>query len=320
MRRSTIALLSLIAAVGCGTATTNNSQEAADSQTTHYAPGTRRMERNVINTNEPLTAQQQRRQLIDGYWDNFDFNADTAVIAYDTLDIFYAMADYVQLIEPERADSLMEALMHRAESSRPVLDYFANICRMVLHDPNSPLRNDEYYIPVLKVLSVSPLMDEYDRLAPAYDLELALKNRIGKEANDITYTLANGRRGRLHDIEADYTLLMFNNPDCAMCSQLISDIESSPMLNEYLENGRLSIVAIYPDADIEAWRNYQSSMPVGWISGYDAGQIISRDRLYDLKAIPSLYLLDSDKRVMIKDGSDVVLVEHVIATAEAQHE
>lgn len=320
MRRSTIALLSLLAVVGCGTATTNNSQEAADSQTTHYAPGTRRMERNVINTNEPLTAQQQRRQLIDGYWDNFDFNADTAVIAYDTLDIFYAMADYVQLIEPERADSLMEALMHRAESSRPVLDYFANICRMVLHDPNSPLRNDEYYIPVLKVLSVSPLMDEYDRLAPAYDLELALKNRIGKEANDITYTLANGRRGRLHDIEADYTLLMFNNPDCAMCSQLISDIESSPMLNEYLENGRLSIVAIYPDADIEAWRNYQSSMPVGWISGYDAGQIISRDRLYDLKAIPSLYLLDSDKRVMIKDGSDVVLVEHVIATAEAQHE
>ena len=92
------------------------------------------------------------------------------------------------------------------------------------------------------------------------------------------------------------------------------------MLNEYLENGRLSIVAIYPDADIEAWRNYQSSMPVAWISGYDAGQIISRDRLYDLKAIPSLYLLDSDKRVLVKDGSDVALIEHVIATTEAQHE
>lgn len=278
------------------------------------------MERNVVNTNEPLTPQQLRRKTVDGYWDNFDFDADTAVIAYDTLDIFYAMADYVQLIEPERADSLMESLMRRAESSRPVLDYLGNICRMVLHDPNSPLRNDEYYIPVLRVLSSSPLMDEYERLAPAYDLELALKNRIGNKANDITFTLANGRRERLHNIEADYTLLMFNNPDCAMCSQLISDVGSSPMLNEYLENGRLSIVAIYPDADIEAWRNYQSSMPVAWISGYDAGQIISRDRLYDLKAIPSLYLLDSDKRVLVKDGSDVALIEHVIATTEAQHE
>lgn len=276
------------------------------------------MERNVVNANEPLTPQQLRRQAVDIYWDNFDFDADTAVIAYDTLDIFYAMADYVQLIEPERADSLMEALMHRAESSRPVLDYFANICRMVLHDPNSPLRNDEYYIPVLRVLSESPLMDEYDRLGPAYDLESALKNRIGKEANDITYTLANGRRGRLHDIEADYTLLMFNNPDCAMCSTMISDIGSSPLINEYLENGRLRIVAIYPDADIEAWRNYQPQMPAGWISAYDAGQIISRDRLYDLRAIPSLYLLDHDKRVMIKDGCDVALVEHVIATNEAQ--
>ena len=38
-----------------------------------------------------------------------------------------------------------------------------------------------------------------------------------------------------------------------------------------------------------------------------------RDReLYDLKAIPALYLLDRDKRVMVKDAVDVGLIEWAI--------
>ena len=39
----------------------------------------------------------------------------------------------------------------------------------------------------------------------------------------------------------------------------------------------------------------------------DASQVINRHRLYDLKAVPCLYLLDADKRVLLKD----VTVEHL---------
>ena len=91
------------------------------------------------------------RSDIDNYWDKFDFEIGERVIEYDTVDLFCAMADYVVMIEPERADSLLRSLMHRAEQSRPVLDMFATITEMVLHNPNSPLRNDEYYIPILEI-------------------------------------------------------------------------------------------------------------------------------------------------------------------------
>ena len=43
---------------------------------------------------------------------------------------------------------------------------------------------------------------------------------------------------------------------------------------------------------------------------------VTRDRLYDLKAIPALYLLDSEKMVMAKDCTDVEYVEHLISEAE----
>ena len=302
--------LAALCAVGCiNTKTSDKSEDVIT-----FEPGTRRMERSCDLAE--IQTQEDYRRYIDTYWDKFDFAADSLVIAYDTIDLCEAMASYVMFIEPQRADSLMRALMHRAEQSRPVLDFFATITEMVLHDPNSPLRNDEYYIPVLEVLAESPLLDEYERMIPAYDLEIALQNRNGHIANDFEYTLANGRKGRMHDIDAEYLLVMLNNPGCPMCKQITEQIEASPMLNEMQERGLLKVLAIYPDADLEAWRDYQPEMPSRWITGYDADMTISRNRLYNLRAIPALYLLDKEKRVMIKDGADVGYVEFMISENE----
>lgn len=252
------------------------------------------------------------RRAIDHYWDGFHFDADTLVAAYNTSSVMQAMADYIAFIEPQRADSLLRALMHRAERSRPVLDLFASAAESILGDPNSPLRNDEYYIPILEVLVASPLLDEYDRIAPLYDLEMAYKNRIGSRANNFEYMLADGSKGWMQDIEADFLIIMFNNPGCPMCKQITEELTSSPMINELTELGLLEIMALYPDEDIEAWRAYLPNMPSSWINAYDPGMIISQDRLYSLKAIPSLYLLDKEKRVLIKDSFDVRQIESVL--------
>ena len=83
---------------------------------------------------------------------------------------------------------------------------------MILHGPNSPLRNDEFYIPVLQSILASPYYDEYERIAPAYDLELASQNRLGRPANDFRYTLASGVTGSLYGLKAEYVLLFINNP------------------------------------------------------------------------------------------------------------
>ena len=58
-------------------------------------------------------------------------------------------------------------------------------------------------------------------------------------------------------------------------------------------------------------------MPQGWIKGYDDGLVISSQRLYNLNAIPSLYLLDAEKRVLVKDGTSVAQIENTIALVES---
>ena len=53
---------------------------------------------------------------------------------------------------------------------------------------------------------------------------MARQNRIGHRANDFRYATADGRRRSLYDLQADYVLLFFNNPDCAMCKELREQI------------------------------------------------------------------------------------------------
>lgn len=315
-----IAALSL-AACG-GTAGRKSAPETSDGG---LRPGedrsvTRTMPRVVVPASESVTVDAYRAYLAEHYWDNFDFAAEEAVAAYDTVDMCLAFADYIsEYVTYDNADTLMTRLMRRASASRPVLDYFAMLAERVLHDPNSPLRDDEYYIPVLRALVASPFYDEYDRIAPEYDLGMALQNRPGHAANDFAYTLLSGRTYRMYDIEADYLLLFINNPGCPMCRQITDAIVSSPMLNELSERGTLEILAIYPDADIEAWRDYAPNIPEAWINACDKDQRISSERLYDLKAIPAMYLLDRDKRVMVKDGTSVEQIEYAIIESETRN-
>lgn len=247
------------------------------------------------------------------YWDNFDFADTTFLARADTLQLFEAYARYVQLLFSVPTDGApMDSLMRRAAVSRPMLDYFAMLADQVLGDPNSPLRNDEFYIPVLRAQLSSPWYDEYERLAPEYRLSLASQNRIGEQANDFRYTLASGATGSLYGLRAEYVLLFINNPGCPMCREIREAISASPMLTELIEHGRLRVLALYPDENLDEWRAYREQIPASWINAYDDGCVLREKGLYDLSAIPSLYLLDAQKRVLVKDATDVALVEEVI--------
>ena len=81
------------------------------------------------------------------------------------------------------------------------------------------------------------------------------------------------------------------------------------MLSDFIAQGRLKVLALYPDEDLAAWRDYRSNMPASWINAYDKGCVIREKSTYNLSAIPALYLLDRDKRVLVKDATEVWRIE-----------
>lgn len=225
---------------------------------------------------------------------------------------------FLNLSMTESTDSarqILDTLLDFYAADSVALHQLVDFLTTPLSDPNSPLRNDELYIPVLEAMIASPFYDSTEKIRPHYRLEMARKNRVGRPAANFAYTLADGRRGTLYDVDASYTLVYINNPDCHACEEILQQLSSSFVIDNQQKSGRLKIVAIYPDEDLTAWRNHLKEVPAEWINGYDAELAIRRQELYDLRAIPSLYLLDKDKKVLLKDCTSVDVVEAYLVQA-----
>lgn len=155
------------------------------------------------------------------------------------------------------------------------------------------------------------MMDNTEKIRPKARRELAQKNRIGTKALDFVYTLANGKQGNLYSIKAPYTLLFINNPGCHACSETIETLKQSPSICQAIAQNQMKVLSIYPDIDLEEWRRHLSDFPVEWINAYDKEQAIELKSLYDLKAIPTLYLLNKNKTVLLKDVTAQEIEEYL---------
>ena len=250
------------------------------------------------------------------WWRDFDFSDSLQAALTDSVYFMGLFSDWTRVLErvPDVGPGCVEGVMSRASASKKCFDMFVMAAREVLADPNSPLRDDELYLPVLRVRIASPFTDEVTRERLRYRLDILSQNRIGHKANNIRYTLFNGFEGTLYGIKSEYTLVFINNPGCEMCRTVREEICASALLSGYIASGRLKVLAIYPDQDLDEWLRYRSEMPREWINGYDRECIMRTEGTYNLAAIPSLYLLDKDKTVLVKDGTDVDAIASMLTT------
>ncbi|GHT65848.1 hypothetical protein AGMMS50239_26380 [Bacteroidia bacterium] len=255
-----------------------------------------------------LTEPRERANyLLNHYWDNFDFKDTTYIHLPDITE--QAFVDYIDLLphaDKQMAAESIQNLMRKAEKEPTgvMLRYFLTNAESYLRDPNSPMRNEELYIPVAQYItsSDSPLLTFAEKAPAEHHLKMMLKNRVGEKAADFSYTLLSGKTGRMYAINSEYTLLLFYNPDCHACAETIGALAASEMLQSLQKSGRLKILAFYPDKDLEIWKKKWADIPAEWINGCDKNAIVTDRQLYDLKAIPTIYLLDRNKTVILKDA------------------
>ncbi|MDR0431507.1 MAG: DUF5106 domain-containing protein [Tannerellaceae bacterium] len=255
----------------------------------------------MVNIPSMIADHDERAEyLAKRYWDNFDFT-DTAYIHLPqvTEQAFVDYIDVLSLVPRHVSSEVIKNMLGKAEATPPMFIYFLDLYEKYLYDPNSPMRNDELYIPVLESMLESALVKE--KIRPAHLLELAKKNRVGEKATNFTYTLANGQTGTLYAIRSDYTLLFFYNPGCHTCKEIMEQLTSSLKAGYMIQEKKLTVLALYPDEDLQEWKNHLKQVPESWINAYDNGAKLQNEEIYDIKAIPTLYLLDKDKKVVLKD-------------------
>lgn len=261
-----------------------------------------------------MTAPEQRADfLAKHYWDNVNF-ADTNYIHHPDI-TEQAWADYCDLLNHVPLSTAQEAIKRtiaRTETEKKVFDYITGLADKYLYDPNSPLRNEEFYIPVLEAMISSSVLPETEKIRPQARIEMAYKNRVDTKALDFTYTLESGAQSTLYKIKSQYTVLFINNPGCHACTENIEALKDSPIINELIQKKQLTVLALYPDEELDEWRRHRDEFPQEWINGYDKSLTIKTQNLYDLKAVPTLYLLDANKKVLLKDATVQTITQYLM--------
>lgn len=292
-----IFFLFLILCTACG------NRKASDNQTEDIKSDSTKIFALPVIPAMLSTPELRADYLVRHYWENVDF-ADTTYLDHREV-MEQAWVDYIdimKLVPEETAISAIKQMYKDAEKKKKVFFFFTDLAEKYLYDPNSPMRNEELYIPVLDAMLESTVLDDTEKILPKGRRDLAEQNRPGRQAEDFTYTLVSGKSGTLYGVKANYTLLFINNPGCHACEEGIKELKQAPAINKEFEAGNLKILSVYPDEDKEEWERHLSDFPKEWINGYDKKLMIKEKNLYDLKAIPTLYLLDKNKKVLLKDA------------------
>ena len=227
------------------------------------------------------TPHERAAYILAHFWDGLDF-ADTLRSRRPDF-VEQNLANFLSLFphaQEEARTAAVRRLMQRAEADKPAYLLLAELSEKYLYTPGSPMQSEEHFIPFLEELARTPILDDTEKSRPRFLLSAARKNRPGTTAADFAYHTAEGRRQTLHTTpSAPLLLLLFYNPDCRHCQETMARLHADPLIRESLQNNRLTLLAI----DVEA----------------NPG--ITDRELYILPTMPTLYLLDGEKRVILKE-------------------
>lgn len=241
-------------------------------------------------------------QLYPG--DSLSVNGVSLEEAEKQMGIFSSLAAQVPLPDGQRAMTRFYGRLDAFQRAFPgsnMLPEMTALTTRYFYDPNSPVRSEELYLPFVSRLAQSDLIDPAYRAGYAWDTQMCSLNRIGTPAADFVFIDTEGRRRNLYSIQAQRILLIFGNPDCTACKELTESMENIPELDDLISDGTLKVVDIYIDLEIDLWKQRIATYPARWINGYDPTYTIREDLLYNVRALPSIYLLDANKKVLLKD-------------------
>ncbi len=133
-------------------------------------------------------------------------------------------------------------------------------------------------------------------------VELIRPNLIGKKAENLIMDSYKGIFVSLDDIEKDFTVILFWEPDCGHCKEALPKLKA---FYEKAKNESIEVFAVCTTSDKVEWSNYIEENKLTWINGWDPERKSHFDYYYNVQSTPLIYVLDKNKKIIAKKiGAD----------------
>lgn len=279
----------------------------------------------VLNTREPDipefdgTEQEVKQKRFQYYKNHYFDHLDLTDERLMRTPFFYGKIDqYVTQVSPQMPDSIMVALdrvllpMHEEnpDAFRFFLSHFLN-----KYAKSKIVGLDAVYVHLAQNYYGQGLADWVGEETLSKILDEAQKKStvlIGKSAPDISLLrLPSNEKLQLYDIESPYTVLYFWDPDCGHCKKQTPDVIS--FYKDYKDKG-VEVVAICTklnkDAEQECLKSIDDKEDMEILTNaYDPFLRSRYKQKYDIRSTPRIYILDREKKIVMKGISGNKLSE-----------
>lgn len=235
----------------------------------------------------------------DHFFDNLDLTDERLLrtpILHARLNAFFSQ---VVIQAPDSINKEIDRLMKKVEGNYKIYQYVAvflfNYFReseIMGHDAVMVKLADDIYLSGKADWVSKEFKDDLKR-----QVDLIRPNLIGKTAHNLIMTSYKGIFVSLDDIEKDFTVLYFWEPDCGHCK------ESTPKLKAFYEKPRdysLEIFAVCTTSEKDKWSKYIEDNKLTWINGWDPQRASHFDYYYNVQSTPLVYILDRNKKIIAK--------------------
>jgi peroxiredoxin len=106
------------------------------------------------------------------------------------------------------------------------------------------------------------------------------------------------------DPKAKYTLIYFWTPSCGHCRKETPEVHK--LYLKYKDKG-FDVISIFTETDTKSWKKYIQENKLSWKNAYDPEKenktrhySKSMSVVYDIMSTPQLFLIDSDRKIVLK--------------------
>ena len=235
-------------------------------------------------------------------FDNFPYTDGRMSTTPAAMNRLLAVCSNLFYMNPQHSPAIADTLLTRWQANAANYHAFFTVMETAFGTIGVSFWTEEIYLVMLRNALAYPQLEERRKNYYQQLYELQSKNLPGSQLPDIPILWSDDSRSSLYAVEAEYTLLYLQNPDCHTCTAVRGYLAANPELDQAVKSGRLAVVTLYFEKDEQLWRRYLSTKAdPRWRHGWDYQGKIESEQLFDLRAIPVIFLLDKDKKVIVKN-------------------
>lgn len=242
--------------------------------------------------------------LVKHFWEGFDFKNKQAVDQNALNDAFLVFSTPLRWADLQVANQSVDRLIDKISGNPTLLLQFTKAAEEVLYGPRAEIWVDEVYLKFVDACIRNKKISD-SRKEKFNKISRKLHNTArGEQAPTFSFENKKGETAQYFPMSTP-TLIIFGNPVDTDWRLARLRMETNSALSQALEKGKLNILFIIP-TEMENWKESVSNYSDKWV----VGQGVDILDTIDIRVIPSIYVIGSDGKILMKN----VALDSAIAT------